>query len=145
MTKNVLVSIVGTHYGIDDIGEQEEPLEVITPAAYYFRNHKHYIVYDEMVEGMTGTIKNTLKIAGNDFLEMSKSGLTNSKMTFEKDRIYMTNYQTPFGEMIVGVHTKALHVDVQEEAINVDIVYSLDIDNVPFSDCAIKVNVKSVG
>lgn len=145
MTKNVLVSIIGTHYGIDDMEGQEEPLEVITPATYYFRNHKHYIVYDEVVEGMTETIKNTMKIAGNDFLEMSKSGLTNSKMTFEKDRIYMTDYQTPFGEMVVGVHTKVLNVDVKEETIDVNIVYSLDIDNVPFSDCEIKVHVKSVG
>jgi len=96
------------------------------------------------VEGMIGTTKNTIKIAGDNFFEMSKSGLTNSKMTFEKDRIYMTNYQTPFGEMVVGVHTKAMSVDVQEEDINVKILYSLDVDNEPLSDCEIKVNIHSL-
>ena len=144
MTKNVLVSIAGMHYGVDEANSSEEPLEVITPATYYFRNNKHYILYDEVVEGMVGTTKNTIKIAGDNFFEMSKSGLTNSKLTFEKDRIYMTNYQTPFGEMVVGVHTKAMSVDVQEENIHVNIVYSLDIDNEPFSDCEIIVNIKSV-
>ena len=88
MTKNVLVSIAGMHYGVDDESGESEPLEVITPATYYFKNNKHYILYDEVVEGMIGTTKNTIKIAGDNFFEMSKSGLTNSKMTFEKDRIY---------------------------------------------------------
>lgn len=144
MTKNVLVSIVGMHYGVDDQSGEAEPLEVITPATYYFKNNKHYVLYDEVVEGMVGTIKNTIKIAGDNFFEMSKSGITNSKMTFEKDRIYMTNYQTPFGEMVVGVHTKTLNVDVKEEDINVSIVYSLDVDNEPLSDCEIKVNIHAL-
>lgn len=144
MTKNVLVSIAGLHYGVDDENGVAEPLEVITPATYYFKNNKHYILYEEVVEGMVGTTKNTIKIAEDGFFEMSKTGLTNSKMTFEKDRIYMTNYQTPFGEMVVGVHTKTLNVDVQEDDINVGIVYSLDVDNVPLSDCKIKVNIHSL-
>lgn len=144
MTKNVLVSIAGMHYGVDDESGETEPLEVITPATYYFKNNKHYILYDEVVEGMIGTTKNTIKIAGDNFFEMSKSGLTNSRMTFEKDRIYMTNYQTPFGEMVVGVHTKAMSVDVQEDDINVKILYSLDVDNEPLSDCEIKVNIHSL-
>ena len=144
MTKNVLVSITGMHYGVDDESGEAEPLEVIAPATYYFKNNKHYVIYDEVVEGMVGTIKNTIKIAGDNFFEMSKSGLTNSKMTFEKGKIYMTNYQTPFGEMVVGVHTKNMSVDVQEEIIQVKILYSLDVDNQPLSDCEITVKVQSL-
>ena len=63
MTKDVLVSISGLHTDVMQEAEEEnEAIEVVNPANYYFRNGKHYIVYDEPVEGVSGTIKNKLKI-----------------------------------------------------------------------------------
>ena len=67
MTKNVLVSIVGMHYGVDDESGDSEPLEVITPATYYFKNNKHYILYEEVLEGTTDITK-TNKENFNHFL-----------------------------------------------------------------------------
>lgn len=147
MKKDVLISIAGLHYGMSgDEGENEsEPIEVITPASYYLKNGKHYIIYDEVVEGVPGTVKNTVKISGDTLFEIKKSGLASTRMVFEKDRINMTNYQTPFGEMLVGIHTKEIQVDVQEDCIDVNISYVLDVNNEPLSDCQIKVNIRSVG
>ena len=63
MTKDVLVSISGLHTDVmQETEEENEAIEVVNPANYYFRNGKHYIVYDEPVEGVSGTIKNKLKI-----------------------------------------------------------------------------------
>lgn len=145
MKKDVLISISGLHYGAYDDENESEPIEIITPASYYLKNGKHYIIYDEVVEGIPGTVKNTVKITGDTLFEISKSGLASTRMVFEKDKINMTNYQTPFGEMLVGIHTKEMKVDVQEDHINVDISYALDVNNEPLSDCQIKVNVRSVG
>ena len=52
MTKDVLVSISGMHMGITEPqpDEGDEPIEVVTPASYYCRNGKHYIIYDEVME-----------------------------------------------------------------------------------------------
>ena len=59
MTKDVLVSISGMHMdvisGMTDA--ENEPIEVVTPASYYLRNGKHYVIYEEVMEGMPGTIK----------------------------------------------------------------------------------------
>ena len=54
MTKDVLVSISGMHEEIvavaPEIEEDEnEAIEVVTPATYYLKNGKHYIVYEEVV------------------------------------------------------------------------------------------------
>lgn len=143
MTKDVLISISGLHYSVDE-ENGAEPLEVITPASYYFKNGKHYVLYDEVVEGIPGTIKNTIKITGDRLFEINKSGIASTRMVFEKDRINMTNYQTPFGEMMVGIHTKDMRVDVQEENIDVHINYALDVNNEPLSECEIKVNIRGV-
>ena len=76
MTKDVLLSISGLHYDVAGVTEEDEnePIEVITPAAYYFKNGKHYVIYDEVVEGMPGTIKNKIRIAEDGKLEIMKSG-----------------------------------------------------------------------
>lgn len=142
MTKDVLISISGLHY--DALDGEGQPVEVITPAAYYLKNGKHYVVYDEMVEGMPGTIRNTIKITGDYMFEIRKSGIADTHMVFEKDRINMTNYATPYGDMMVGIHTKDMKVNVEEENIDVSISYALDVNNEPLSDCEIKVNIRGM-
>ena len=141
MTKDVLISISGLHY---DETEEEQQVEVITPASYYLKNGKHYVIYDELLEGVPGTIKNTVKITGDTKFEIWKSGLADAHMVFEKGRINMTSYATPFGDMLVGIHTKDMRVKVEEELIHIEINYALDVNNEPLSDCEITVNIKGV-
>ena len=76
MTKDVLLSISGLHQdvtGIEAQGDEpgNEPIEVIAPANYYEKNGKHYVIYDEIVEGMPGSIRNTVKITGDSMFEVT--------------------------------------------------------------------------
>ena len=130
MTKDVLLSISGLHYDVAGVTEEDEnePIEVITPAAYYFKNGKHYVIYDEVVEGMPGTIKNKIRIAEDGKLEIMKSGLANTHMIFEKGKINMTEYETPYGELLVGIHTKEMTVKSEEKIIDVHVNYELDVN-----------------
>lgn len=146
MTKNVLVTISGLHYDAFPGQEDEnEPIEVIAPATYYNKNGKHYIIYDEVVEGMPGTIKNKIKITGDGLLEIMKSGISNTHMVFEKDKINMTEYKTPYGELMVGVYTNSMTVDVKEHEINVEVGYALDINSEKVADCNIVMSIRSNG
>lgn len=60
MKKEILLSIAGLHM----IEEEDGNVEVVTAGDYYNRNGKHYVVYDEVVEGLSGHISNTIKIGG---------------------------------------------------------------------------------
>ena len=97
MTKDVLISISGLHFGAGEENGEGEPVEIITPAAYYLKNDRHYVLYDEVVEGVPGTVKNTIKIIGDSLFEVRKSGIANARMVFEKGRMNMTAYETPYG------------------------------------------------
>ncbi len=148
MTKDVLLTISGLQDmvpGQPAQEEGEEPIEVITPASYYLRDGKHYVLYDEPVEGMTGSIKNKIRIAEDGKLEVMRSGLASSHLTFEKDKIHMSQYETPYGEMTVGVYTTDMQVDVQEKNIDVNVAYALDINNEKVADCNIVMNIKANG
>ena len=133
MTKDVLVSISGMHMGIvsPQPDEEDEPIEVVTPASYYCRNGKHYIIYDEVMEGMAGTVKNKIKITGDDSMEIMRSGGTGTHMVFEKNRKNLTYYKTPYGQMLI------------EDKINVSVDYELDVDHEPLADCKIRMNITS--
>ena len=148
MTKEVLLTISGLHYkttGLVDEDENEnEPIEVITPATYYLKNGKHYVVYDEVVEGMPGSIKNKIRVDEEGKLEIMKSGISNTHMVFEKDKINMTQYNTPYGELMVGTHTKEMKVDVTEENIDIHVNYALDINSEMVADCNIAINIKAL-
>lgn len=146
MTKNVLLTISGLHYDAFPGQEDEnEPIEVITPAVYYNKNGKHYVIYDEVVEGMPGVIKNKIKITGDGLLEIMKSGISNTHMVFEKNKINMTEYETPYGELMIGVYTNSMTVDVKEREIDVEVGYALDINSEKVADCNIIMNIRSNG
>ena len=91
MTKDVLVSISGLQSEISgDESEENAPLEVVTPASYFLKNGKHYVLFDEFVEGTPGVTKNKIKISGNDCVEIIKTGITNAHMVFERKKKNVT-------------------------------------------------------
>ena len=137
MTKDVLLSISGLHYDVTGMVQEEEnePIEVITPAAYYYKNGKHYVIYDEVVEGMPGVIKNKIKIYEDGKLEIMKSGLSNT---------HMTEYETPYGKLMIGIHTRELAVEAEEKKVHVHVNYALDVNGDQIADCNIEMNVKAL-
>lgn len=147
MTQEVLLTISGLQSMevMEDRNEENEPIEVITPAKYYLKNGKHYILYEEPVEGMSGVIKNKIKITGDSSLEVMKSGITNSHMIFEKDKMNVSFYNTPYGQMQVGVHTRSMEVAVSEERISVEVEYGLDVNDEALADCKISLNIQPRG
>ena len=61
MTKEVLVTIRGMQFAKQEEGDLE-PIEVITAGDYYKKNNKHYVIYDEIIEGFDGTTRNIIKL-----------------------------------------------------------------------------------
>ena len=134
MTQDVLLTISGLHdmtFADPEENEENEPIEVITPASYYWKNGKHYILYDEVMEGIPGVVKNKIKITGEDSMEIMKSGITN-----------VTYYDTPYGQLHVGIHTRKLDVNVDDERIDIAVEYGLDVNHEATADCRIAMSIR---
>lgn len=145
MTKDVLLTISGLHFDAvaEETDEENEAIEVVTPATYYLKNGKHYVIYDELVEGIPGSIKNRIQIEESGKVEMFKRGISNTHMVFEKEKIHMTEYETPYGELMLGVYTRGVDVQVQEDNIDIEIGYALDANGQKVADCNIVMNIKA--
>ena len=137
MTKEILLSISGLHF----VDGEDGSVEVVTAGDYYNRGGKHYILYDEVVEGMSGHTSNVIKI-GENSLEITKEGLMNTRMVLEKGKRHRTVYQTPFGNIEIGLIGQELQVTETEEKIDVRAEYVLEINEENLSECTIEMNIK---
>lgn len=140
MTRDVLISISGFQM----LDNEQQDVELITRGDYFLKNGKHYILYDEVMEGGDGTVRNTIKI-GPGCMDIIKSGVTSTHMVFEQNKKNLTCYLTPMGELMVGIQTNKIAMQEEEELLQVNVEYSLDINYEHVSDCNIKVAVRPVG
>ena len=141
MTKDVLVKISGLQFAGE---EDSDSVEVITSGTYYKKNNKHYVLYEEVMEGTTDVTKNVIKI-GTDSMEVTRKGPATVHMVFEKDKKNVSYYYTPFGNLLIGIDAKSIQVDESEMDINVKVNYGLEINYEHVADCHITVDVKSKG
>lgn len=140
MTQEVLLTLQGLQF--DQREEDADKLEMVTVGDYYKRNDKHYVVYEEITEGFTQPTKNRLKFSEH-MLELSRNGLVNVHMVFQENKKNLTNYNTPFGQILIGIDTKKIRVEEREENIVVEVDYALDINYEFLSDCHIKIDICS--
>lgn len=138
MTKDVLVSIRGLQFE----GEiDSDKIETITKGEYYKKNDGHYIIYDEATEGFEQTTKSIIHIKGHE-LNITKRGLVNVHMIFEENKKNMTNYSTPYGDILIGIDARKVALTESEERMIVDVDYSLEVNYEHFADCNIKMDIR---
>ena len=82
---------------------------------------------------------------GTDSLEIMKSGLSNTHMIFEKNKKNLTYYKTLYGQMLVGLNTRNMEIEVSDETIKVRVDYELDVNHEPLANCKIRMNIVSKG
>lgn len=138
MTKDVLVAIKGLQF---DASEEEASVETINAAQYFEKNSSRYIVYDEVAEGSDEKTKNIIKFKDN-VLELTKKGMVNVHMVFEENKKNMTNYATPFGDILIGIDAQRVSLAEEEEHIKVDVNYALEINYEHLADCRITMEIK---
>jgi uncharacterized beta-barrel protein YwiB (DUF1934 family) len=138
MTKEVLLSLKGLQY---ELGADHQEIETITSAEYFHRNGNHYLIFDEVQPELSGLIKNRITFR-DDYLEVTKEGAINVNMVFEERKKNITNYATPFGEIIVGVDTGKVKMTEEEKHILLQVDYRLDVNYIPMADCKISVDIR---
>lgn len=138
MTKDVLVKISGLQFGEEN--EDNEPVEIITTGNYYKKNGKHYVLYDEVQEGFDGVTKNVIKL-NDDFMDVTKRGVTNVHMMFEKNKKNLSYYNTPFGNLLVGINATDVKVNETEDSIDIKVDYKLEVNYEHLAECSISMNI----
>ncbi len=138
MNKEVKLTISGLH---TDTEAAHASVETVVEAQYFKRGNSHYLLYEEMQEGFDKPSQNRIKFR-EDLLELNRKGLMETHMVFEEGKTHMTNYSTPYGQMVLGIHTKSIQVQEQENRILVNVEYQLEADGEYLEDSRIILRIE---
>ena len=139
MDKEVLIHVRGLQT-MDADGEQE-PLEIVVPGQYYFRNGSHYLRYEEVMEDFAEPTVNYIKISRKG-MEVRKKGVVNVHMVFEQGKKNMTYYTTPYGTIEMGIAATNLNLQESDGGLDMKVDYALDMNQEHVADCYLAIKAQ---
>ena len=140
MNKDVLIHVRGLQMMETD--DAQEPIEIVVPGQYYFRNGSHYLRYEEMLDDTAETTVNYIKMSPNR-VEVRKQGQVNVHMVFEEGKKNKTFYNTPYGTLQMGISATGLELKESEDGIQMKVDYALDMNEEHVADCYLTVQAQS--
>ena len=142
MEKEVLVSGNGMQFVKDD----DNSIEFISPGTYYYKNDKHYIMYEDSYADGSETVTNVLKISNDKAeprVELIKKGGIGAHLIFERNKNNISCYETSYGSFVMGFQSKNIIINHYQDEINVKIEYSLEMNYEHVSDNKIEMKIRS--
>ena len=126
MENNVIISIRGCQRGE---AAQDETIELVTEGCLQPDGADGYTLsYQESeVTGLEGTLT-TFQIEP-DRVTLLRVGEVNSQMVFQEGRRHLSMYNTPYGAMAIGVNTRHLLADLNDQGGDIEIDYAIEIDH----------------
>ena len=125
---------------VEVIESQDDEVEVINVGTYSVINGKEYIRYEEVYDDSQERSSSIIKIDG-DSVEVTKKGVVSTKMRFIMGSKNMTYYQTPYGNMSLGIITKSLEIERTEDTISIYLVYGMEVNCEHLSDCDMQITI----
>ena len=130
MDKNVLIHIRGLQ--MMEPTDEQEPIELVVPGQYYFKNGSHYLRYEELMDEISSKA-----------VEVRKKGLVNVHMVFERGKKNMTYYSTPYGTVEMGIAATGVMIEESENGIDMKVDYALEMNEEYVADCYLTVSAQS--
>ncbi len=140
MDKDVLIRVTGLQM-INEEG-QEEPVEMVVPGSYYYKNGFHYLRYEEIVDESGEPTVNYVKMSPSA-MEVRKKGLINVHMVFERGKKNMAFYTTPLGTLQMGIAATSLTLVEEEKKLDVKVEYALEMNNEHVADCCLEIQAQT--
>ena len=140
MNKDVLIHVRGLQ--LMETDDEQEPIEIVVPGQYYFRNGSHYLRYEEMLDDSAQTTVNYIKMS-SEGVEIRKQGQVNVHMVFEQGKKNKTFYNTPYGTLQMGIAATGLELKESEADIQMKVDYALDMNEEHVADCYLTVQAQS--
>jgi len=128
MEKNVIISIKGMQAYE---GTGDDSIELVTEGRLLDCGEDGLsLSYQEReLTGMEGTLT-TFQVEKNGRITLLRMGEVNSQMVFEEGRRHLSLYQTPYGDLSVGVLANKVKNTLNMSGGELEIDYAIEIDHI---------------
>lgn len=134
--KKAIIKITDRHF---QDGEEYEA-ELTTSGEFEITENGCRVVYTETDEELENCVT-TLDVEGARKISMTRAGKYNTEMIIEKDRRHSCFYQTPYGELMMGIFANNISNDMTENGGTLNFSYTIDFNNTPASENELVVSV----
>lgn len=126
MEKEVIISIKGKQ----EVGDgPAESMELVTKGWMRCMDGVYTLAYQESeVTGLEGTLT-TIKVEQEEErVTLTRVGEYNSEMIFEEGCRHLSLYNTPYGAVSMGVNTRHLLAELDDNGGCVEVDYTLEVE-----------------
>lgn len=127
--------------GVQTLDGESDIIELTTAGKLETAAEGYRLSYEESpVTGLDGAVT-TLHVGPGQVL-LERSGALNSLLVLEPGKRHQSRYETPYGSLMMGVHTEALEVDLDESGGTLAFVYTTDMNGIAAGRHEVRVAVR---
>ena len=140
MEKAVVISVKGIQ---KYEGAPPDVVELVTEGVLARYGKSYTLSYQESeLTGLEGTLT-TIHVDGDE-VSLMRVGEFNSQMVFREGRRHLSLYNTPYGAMTIGVHTRHLLAELGDQGGELEVDYSVEVDHTVAGRNVFHISVKEL-
>ena len=141
MIKDVVIKII-TEQTVDSDTDQ---IEFTTDARYGFKDGSYFVSYDESrLLDVDGEVKTTLFVKPDNSIVLQRKGAYNSRMVIEKGIRNNCFYQTPHGELSLGIFGEKVFSELDNNGGKISMKYTIDTGSQMLSRNKVNISIREV-
>ena len=137
--RNGRISVIDRHF-TENVRDPESG-ELRTSCQIGVDGGSIVIRYHETLEEVNDC--ETCLMINNGRITMIRSGRYSTSMIFENGKRHICCYDTPLGEIMIGVYTNAMFIDFNENGGVMDFAYTIDSAGDLISENELKITVET--
>lgn len=138
MEDTYIINVLGTQ----TIDGESDSVEVITTGDMRIEDERVTITYPEYSEENPSIRTDTVVTFDGTVLSIERSGEMSSRLLLEKGRRHRCLYETPMGQMMIGIFTDSITADVSKKGGVIRASYQLDFNNNAVSYNEFQITIK---
>ena len=140
MEKEVLITVDSK---MDDINGKNDAMSLVTEGKLTKENDEYVLSYEESeITGLDGTT--TVIRISNDSVTLIRHGNISAMMLFEVGKTHLTDYQTEYGTVMLGVRAQKVNIDINDNGGSISVDYVLEYNRAYGGRNSINVKVKEM-
>ena len=138
MENNYIITVVGKQ----TVDGESDKIEVITEGHIRETGDKLVITYPEYPEDRPELKTETTVTLENGVLSIDRQGEMSSHLILEKGKRHECLYNTPMGQMFIGIFTDSINAAISENGGEITAAYQLDFNRTVVSYNEFYISVK---
>ncbi len=129
---------------IQTVDDESNELELITEGTLEGKDGKYIIKYKDSEATGYEDSATSIEVESSSLASINRTGKSNSNLVIESGKKHHCHYETPYGDMMVGIYTHKIQNDLNDSGGYLYMRYTIDINSSYISDNEIIMNIEKI-